>query len=85
MPFTVYEEVAAFGTFVEYVTQTNYMPPWTPDHNYSSLRGERFLTDDQKALISAWVEQGCPKVIPPTIQGCPISLKEAKSASQTSC
>ena len=42
MPFTTYEEVAAFGTFIEYVTQTNYMPPWTPDHNYSSLRGERF-------------------------------------------
>ena len=61
MPFTTYEEVAAFGTFIEYVTQTNYMPPWTPDHSYSSLRGERFLTDDQKALISAWVEQGMPE------------------------
>ena len=35
MPFTTYEEVSAFGSFIEYVTQTNYMPPWTPDHNYS--------------------------------------------------
>ena len=29
MPFTTYEEVSAFGSFIEYVTQTNYMPPWT--------------------------------------------------------
>ena len=71
MPFTTYEEVAAFGTFIEYVTQTNYMPPWTPDHNYSSLRGERFLTDDQKALISAWVEQGMPEGDPTNNPGLP--------------
>ena len=71
MPFTTYEEVAAFGTFIEYVTQTNYMPPWTPDHNYSSLRGERFLTDDQKALISAWVEQGMPEGDPANNPGLP--------------
>ena len=32
MPFTTYEEVAAYGDWIEYVTQTNYMPPWTPDH-----------------------------------------------------
>ena len=71
MPFTTYEEVSAFGSFIEYVTQTNYMPPWTPDHNYSSLRGERFLTDDQKALISAWVQQGMLEGDPANNPGLP--------------
>ena len=61
MPFTTYAEVSAYGEFIEYVTQTNYMPPWTPDHNYSTLCGERFLTDEQKALISAWVADGMPE------------------------
>ena len=30
MPFSTYAEVAAYGNFIEYVTQTGYMPPWTP-------------------------------------------------------
>ena len=71
MPFTTYEEVAAYGDWIEYVTQTNYMPPWTPDHTYSSLRGERFLTDAQKALISAWVDQGKPEGNPDNNPGLP--------------
>ena len=71
MPFTTYAEVAAHGNFIEYVTQTNYMPPWTPDHNYSTLRGERFLTEDQKALISAWVADGMPEGDPADNPGLP--------------
>lgn len=71
MPFTTYAEVSAYGEFIEYVTQTNYMPPWTPDHNYSTLRGERFLTDDQKALISAWVADGMPEGDPADNPGLP--------------
>ena len=71
MPFTTYAEVAAHGNFIEYVIQTNYMPPWTPDHNYSTLRGERFLTDEQKALISAWVAAGMPEGDPTDNPGLP--------------
>lgn len=71
MPFTTYAEVATYGNFIEYVTQTNYMPPWTPDHNYSTLRGERFLTDDQKAMISAWVADGMPEGNPADNPGLP--------------
>ena len=71
MPFTTYAEVAAYGNFIEYVTQTGYMPPWTPDHNYSSLRGERFLTQAQKDLISAWVADGMPEGNPADNPGLP--------------
>ena len=58
MPLTTYEEVVSMATAIEIVTQSNYMPPWTPDHSYRSLRGERFLTEEQKALISTWIDQG---------------------------
>ena len=71
MPFTTYAEVAAYGNFIEYVIQTGYMPPWTPDHNYSSLRGERFLTQSQKDLISAWVADGMPEGNPADNPGLP--------------
>ena len=71
MPFTTYQEVAAHGNFIEYVTQTGYMPPWTPNHHYSTLRGERFLTEEEKELISAWVEGGMPEGNPMDNPGLP--------------
>jgi hypothetical protein len=60
MNLTSYEEVASLGNMIEYVTQNNYMPPWPPDPNYTphSLLDERFLTEDEKNLISEWVNQG---------------------------
>ena len=41
------------------------------DHNYSSLRGERFLTQAQKDLISAWVADGMPEGNPADNPGLP--------------
>ena len=60
MNLTSYEEVASLGNMIEYVTQNNYMPPWPPDPNYTphSLLDERFLTEDEKNLISEWINQG---------------------------
>ncbi|MGB1123391.1 MAG: hypothetical protein ACPG08_07685, partial [Flavobacteriales bacterium] len=31
MPFTTYQEVSDYSSFIAYVTATKYMPPWTPD------------------------------------------------------
>jgi hypothetical protein len=61
MNFTTYEEVFSQGSFIEYVTQSKYMPPWSPDHNYTSLVGEKYLTDDEIQLISDWVQGGMPE------------------------
>ncbi len=44
MPFTTYAEVAAYGEFIEYVTSIGYMPPWSPDADYSHFVGEKVLT-----------------------------------------
>ena len=61
MPFTTYQEVSEYSSFISYVTATKYMPPWTPDPDYSTLRGERFLTDDEIELLAEWHEAGAPE------------------------
>ena len=61
MPLTTYDEVAANGYYIEYVTQSGYMPPWTPDHNYTTLNGERFLTEEEKQTIVDWVAADMPE------------------------
>lgn len=37
------------------------MPPWPPNPNYRHFKGERYLTADQIALISAWNTNGAPE------------------------
>ena len=63
MSFTSYSEVASMAEMIKEVTQNNYMPPWPPDPNYTShsLLDERFLTEEEKTLISEWVSQGYPE------------------------
>lgn len=61
MPFTNYQEVSAYGDFITYVTESGYMPPWTPDAEYSTLRGERFLTEDQIQTLADWFDAGMPE------------------------
>ena len=61
MPFTSYEEVAAWGGMIQYVTEIKYMPPFPPDVNYASYVGERYLTEDEIQLIADWVAAGTPQ------------------------
>ena len=74
MPFTSYEEVAALGGMVEYVTEIGYMPPWHSDPDYSTFLGERKLTDYEKQTISDWVADGM-------IQGDPALEAEIDTTS----
>ena len=61
IPFTTYDEVANQAAFISYVTSSGYMPPWTPDVEYASLRGERYLTQDQIQVLADWYEAGMPE------------------------
>lgn len=70
-PFTNYEEVLAYGDFIAYVTASGYMPPWTPDHTYRSLQGERYLTAEEIALIADWVDAGMLEGDPADNPGLP--------------
>ena len=58
---TNYSEVASMGFMIEYVTSIDYMPPWHADTDYSSFLGERILTNQDKQLISEWVDAGMPQ------------------------
>ena len=71
MPLTTYAEVFAYGEFIEYVTATDYMPPWTPDDSYTHFVGERVLTDAEKAILSDWVALGKPEGNPADNPGIP--------------
>jgi len=71
MPFTSFSEVAAYGEFIVYVTSTGYMPPWSPDADYSHFVGENVLSPDQKATLQAWVDQGKPEGNPADNPGLP--------------
>ncbi|MGB2190805.1 MAG: c-type cytochrome, partial [Flavobacteriales bacterium] len=71
MPFTSYQEVSEYSSFISYVTSTGYMPPWTPDPEYSTLRGERFLTEEQIELLAQWHEAGAPEGDPADNPGLP--------------
>lgn len=61
MPFTNYDQVAAWGAMIGYVTEIKYMPPWKADPEYSRFLDERFLTDEEIQLIKSWVDNGMPQ------------------------
>lgn len=61
MPFTNYSQVKAYANMIKYVTEIRYMPPWSPDPEYSHFLDERVLTEAQIELIGDWVDAGSPR------------------------
>jgi len=55
MPLTNYEEVAAYGKMIEYVTSTRLMPPWYADPSYRHFKNERVLSEEEIKTIKDWV------------------------------
>ncbi len=60
-PLRTYKEVAKHARMIQYVTSTGFMPPWPADPTYRSFAGERFLSEQDKELIKAWVRNGWPE------------------------
>src|SRR4051812_12250666 len=60
-PLTSYQELAKRGKLVASVTASRYMPPWHAEPAAVAYRDERRLSDDQLALVQAWVKQGMPE------------------------
>jgi mono/diheme cytochrome c family protein len=58
---TSYKDVAKRGALIAAVTAKRYMPPWHAAPAAAAYRDERRLTDDQIALLRAWVDQGMPE------------------------
>ena len=60
-PLMSYEDVAKRGKLIAAVTSSRYMPPWKAEPASYSYSDSRRLTDEQLALIQAWVKQGMPR------------------------
>lgn len=71
-PLTNYQEVADWGSTIQYVTQIGYMPPWKPDPNYRTYQRENYLSAEEKQQISDWVNQGMPEGNPALTPNPPV-------------
>lgn len=71
-PLTNYDEVSAFASMIQYVTESGYMPPWKPDPSYQRYQKENFLSQEEKDLISSWVDQGSPQGDPALTPPLPV-------------
>ena len=80
MPFTNYEEVAAYGAMIAYVVAEKYMPPWPPDPAYRHFAGERALTEAEIRRIQDWVAAGLPRGGPPEANAGPKPVQAAPEA-----
>jgi mono/diheme cytochrome c family protein len=62
-PFALlsYQDVTKKGKTIAKATASHFMPPWKAEPASYPYRDERRLTEDQIALIQAWVIQGMPE------------------------
>jgi len=60
------ETVALLGEAIVGATQSGLMPPWPPDLECRPLLHERTLSDEEKAILSDWIDRGAPVGDPAT-------------------
>jgi len=62
-PFSLltYADARRWGTQVEVVTQSRFMPPWLPEPGFGDFADVRRLSDGDRALIERWVKAGMPE------------------------
>ncbi len=58
---TSYDEVAGWGEMIAEVIREQRMPPWHADPKHGSFANEDTLTQDEKEMVFAWVDNGCPE------------------------
>lgn len=72
-PLTNYDEAAAWGSMLQYVTEIKYMPPWKADNDFGvKYLQENYLTDAQVTTIRDWVEGGMPQGDPALEPAVPV-------------
>ncbi|MCF8275295.1 MAG: hypothetical protein K9J17_01065 [Flavobacteriales bacterium] len=53
-----YRDVVKRAKMIRDVTADRYMPPWPADPHYRSFVGERFLSEQEIALLAKWADDG---------------------------
>ncbi|MEX2316714.1 MAG: redoxin domain-containing protein, partial [Pirellulales bacterium] len=69
---TDYEEVVGWGEMIKEVVSDGRMPPWSANPQFGHFANDARLSDAQKQLIFAWVDNGCP-------QGDPADLPKPRT------
>jgi peroxiredoxin/mono/diheme cytochrome c family protein len=72
---TSYEEVVGWGETIREVVDQGRMPPWHASPKHSSFDNDLRLSEEEKKMIVAWVENGCP-------EGDPKDLPEPKQYAE---
>jgi peroxiredoxin/mono/diheme cytochrome c family protein len=72
-PFAMasYDEVAGWGEMIREVVDQRRMPPWHADKKHGRFSNDLSLSEEDKQLIRAWVDSGCP-------EGDPADLPEPR-------
>lgn len=62
-PFNLmsYQDVVTNGTGIRAAVSTGEMPPWPPAGEQSHLGFRKDLSEDEKSLLIAWIDQGMPR------------------------
>ncbi len=65
---TSYPQAKRWASVMQTVTQSHVMPPWLPEPGFGAFAGDRRLSDEDIALIRAWVESGTPEGSDPALK-----------------
>ncbi len=58
---TDYDEIAGWGAMIKEVVSEGRMPPWSANPQFGHFANDARLSDAEKQLIDAWVDNGCPQ------------------------
>lgn len=77
-PFSLlsYADARRWGTVMQNVTQSRFMPPWLPAPGYGNFADNRRLPDEDLRLIKEWVEAGMPEGDPAEAPRPPVYSKD---------
>jgi Flp pilus assembly protein TadD len=77
-PFSLlsYADARRWGTVIQSVTQSRYMPPWLPEPGFGNFADSRRLSVGDRMLIKAWVEAGMPEGEPTEAPKPPVFSKD---------
>ena len=62
MPLDNFEQAKIWAPMIKNALITNYMPPWgAHERHRGQFKGERYMDQNEKDLLIAWVDAGAPE------------------------
>lgn len=73
-PFSLtdYEGVYAVRSAIAHQVESDAMPPWPPTNDYTPLRNNRSLPDEERAVLLDWLAGGAPAGDPSAFTAAPV-------------